>query len=263
MKKSISVLLALVMLFGCFAMTASAAVTGGEWVPVGYDVDGAYIYQYKLYGTCTCENADHFNGEKCHCCVFCPNLDDSYLTKCAIENNENGENNENSDDQNQNTEPSDPNKITEADWKAFLAITNYTVTQAIKGETTTYKSSGEALEIVSPEDGTTYYVIKDSKTYKVSNGIGTKVNSNLSIGDMVLKGLSDLFADMTYDGENHSYSLSVSSYDPNIKGDYSFYFENGVLLRAAKVKGVTMTSYEFSSYGTTKVEAPDFEITSW
>lgn len=91
MKKSISVLLALVMLFGCFAMTASAAVTGGEWVPVGYDVDGAYIYQYKLYGTCTCENADHFNGEKCHCCVFCPNLDDSYLTKCAIENNENGE----------------------------------------------------------------------------------------------------------------------------------------------------------------------------
>lgn len=179
------------------------------------------------------------------------------------ENIENGENNENTDDQNQNTEPSDPNKITEADWKAFLAITNYTVTQAIKDETTTYKSSGEALEIVSPEDGTTYYVIKDSKTYKVSNGIGTKVNSGLSIGDMVLKGLGDLFADMTYDEENHSYSLTVSSYDPNIKGDYAFYFENGVLLRAAKVKGVIMTSYEFSSYGTTKVEAPDFEIASW
>lgn len=91
MKKLLSVLLALVMLFGCFSMVASAAVTNGEWVPVSKDIDGKDIYQYKLYGECTCENADHFNAEKCHCCVFCPNLDDSYLTKCATENNENGE----------------------------------------------------------------------------------------------------------------------------------------------------------------------------
>ena len=89
MKKSISVLLAIVMLFGCFAMTASAEVTHGEWIAVDYDVDGAPIYQYKLYGGCTCD--DHVSGAPCHCCVFCPNLDNSYLTTCAKENNKNNE----------------------------------------------------------------------------------------------------------------------------------------------------------------------------
>ena len=91
MKKSISVLLALVMLFGCFAMSASAKYYDGERVPVGYDVDGSYIYQYRVTSDCTCEDADHFDGLPCHCCVKCPNLDISYLTNCAIENNEDGE----------------------------------------------------------------------------------------------------------------------------------------------------------------------------
>ena len=91
MKKSLSVLLALVMLFGCFSMVASAAYYEGEWKAVGYDVDGSYIHQWWVTDECTCENADHFNGELCHCCVKCPNLDASYLTKCATENNEDGE----------------------------------------------------------------------------------------------------------------------------------------------------------------------------
>ncbi len=90
MKKSLSILVAIVMLFSCFAMTASAAITGREMVAVDEDING-YIYQYKLYGDCTCTDAAHFDGEACHCCVFCPNLDDSYLTKCATENNEPGE----------------------------------------------------------------------------------------------------------------------------------------------------------------------------
>ena len=90
MKKSLSVLLALVMLFGCFSMVASAKYYDGEMVPVKETINGLE-YQYKVTSECTCENADHFDGKKCHCCVKCPNLDISYLTKCATENNENGE----------------------------------------------------------------------------------------------------------------------------------------------------------------------------
>ena len=91
MKKSLSVLLALVMLFGCFSMVASAKYYEGEMVAVGYDVDGSEIHQYRVTSECTCENAAHFNGEDCHCCVKCPNLDISYLTRCATENNLDGE----------------------------------------------------------------------------------------------------------------------------------------------------------------------------
>lgn len=91
MKKSLSVLLALVMLFGCFSMVASAKYYEGEMVPVKGAIGGGYEYQYRVTSDCTCENAAHSNGEKCHCCVKCPNLDISYLTKCATENNENGE----------------------------------------------------------------------------------------------------------------------------------------------------------------------------
>lgn len=91
MKKSISVLLALIMLFSCFSMVASAAYYEGEMVAVGYDVDGSVIHQYRVTSDCTCENAAHLNSEECHCCVKCPNLDISYLTKCATENNEDGE----------------------------------------------------------------------------------------------------------------------------------------------------------------------------
>lgn len=91
MKKSLSVLLALVMLFGCFSMVASAKYYDGEMVPVAYDIDGSEIYQYRVTSSCTCKDADHFEGKPCHCCVKCPNLDISYLTRCATENNLDGE----------------------------------------------------------------------------------------------------------------------------------------------------------------------------
>lgn len=90
MKKSLSVLLALVMLFGCFSMVASAKYYEGEMVAVKQTIDG-FEYQYRVTSECTCENADHFEGKSCHCCVKCPNLDASYLTKCATENNADGE----------------------------------------------------------------------------------------------------------------------------------------------------------------------------
>ena len=86
MKKSLSVLLALVMLFGCFSMVASAKYYEGEMVPVKGAIGGGYEYQYRVTSKCTCEKVAHFNGEKCYCCVNCPNLDISRLTSCALNN---------------------------------------------------------------------------------------------------------------------------------------------------------------------------------
>ena len=80
MKKVISVLLSVVMLFGCVALTASAVVTHGELVVVGSEF-GQDVYEYKYEGQCTCE--DHISGSLCHCCVKCPTLDTDYLTDCA------------------------------------------------------------------------------------------------------------------------------------------------------------------------------------
>ena len=91
MKKIIAVLLSVIMLFGCMAITASAGLTYGEQVPVGYDAAGGTIYQIAVTGQCE----HHLDGEaapeKCNCCVFCPNIDSSYFTGCADAQNEAGE----------------------------------------------------------------------------------------------------------------------------------------------------------------------------
>lgn len=51
-----------------------------------------------IAGAEECNCKDHTNGsEKCHCCVYCPNLDTYYLTSCvknpdgSLKLNENGE----------------------------------------------------------------------------------------------------------------------------------------------------------------------------
>ncbi len=88
MKKIVAVLLSVLMLCGCMAVSASATVTVGDQVTVDQDIFGN-ITQYKLEGQCTCNVGQH--DAECHCCVFCPNLDISYLTSCAKANNPAGE----------------------------------------------------------------------------------------------------------------------------------------------------------------------------
>lgn len=63
MKKIISLLLAAIMLMSCFAVSAFAVVIEGE---------------------CTCsEDGTHNPVGSCHCCIFCPNLNPTFVTACA------------------------------------------------------------------------------------------------------------------------------------------------------------------------------------
>ena len=76
MKKVISVLLALVMLFTMGTM-AFAAVIEDTTVPEE--------------AKCTCGDAHKVAPlNSCHCCVLCPNIDRSYLTSCAKDTSEDG-----------------------------------------------------------------------------------------------------------------------------------------------------------------------------
>lgn len=63
MKKALSVFLAVVMILTSLAVSFSAFAWSPSPVPI-----------------CGCE--DHVAG-KCHCCAYCPNLDETYLTSCA------------------------------------------------------------------------------------------------------------------------------------------------------------------------------------
>lgn len=67
MKRTLSIFLALVMMLSCFAVCFAASAADGNAV------------------ACTCKN--HKDKEEapkgCHCCVYCPNLDKTYLTSCV------------------------------------------------------------------------------------------------------------------------------------------------------------------------------------
>lgn len=84
MKKIISVLLSVVLAFGCMALTASAAL---EFDEDGYNVgdkDNANmpVLQYKVLGSCRCHGDGSHTGD-CNCCVLCPNIPASKLSNCA------------------------------------------------------------------------------------------------------------------------------------------------------------------------------------
>ena len=61
MKKIISVLLAVMMLFSAVALTSSAVIDD-------------------------CGNHDEAKGEACHCCINCPNLPANLILNCAKQN---------------------------------------------------------------------------------------------------------------------------------------------------------------------------------
>lgn len=79
MKKIISVLLAVLMICSCMAVSAFA-VEKGEKVPVGENIFGIE-YKYALPGACDC--MDRHKEPKCDCCLFCPNLDVSLQRSCV------------------------------------------------------------------------------------------------------------------------------------------------------------------------------------
>ncbi|MBQ8502905.1 MAG: hypothetical protein IJ491_01355 [Clostridia bacterium] len=66
MKKLTAIFLSVLMLFSVMGIVASAATIPVEEVAVT--------------GQCTHEHKD---DAPCHCCVWCPNIDISYLTSCA------------------------------------------------------------------------------------------------------------------------------------------------------------------------------------
>ncbi len=70
MKKVISVLLAVMMLFSAMATVAFA------------EGEGAAL--------CTCDDHKASPAGSCHCCVLCPNIDKSYLTSCAKDGSKDG-----------------------------------------------------------------------------------------------------------------------------------------------------------------------------
>ncbi len=73
MKKVISVLLAVVMLFTMSTMAFAVVIEEPE-----------------ITAKCTCANHESATLNSCHCCVLCPNIDKSYLTSCAKDKSENG-----------------------------------------------------------------------------------------------------------------------------------------------------------------------------
>ena len=67
MKKSFAVFMAVIMLLSCFTLGFAVMADDNE-TPV-----------------CTCANCTHADG--CHCCVYCPYLDETYLTSCVRDEN--------------------------------------------------------------------------------------------------------------------------------------------------------------------------------
>ncbi|MBQ7296126.1 MAG: hypothetical protein IJW86_10685 [Clostridia bacterium] len=73
MKKVISILLAVAMVFAMGTMAFAVVVEE----PVVTD-------------KCTCDDHKAAPLGSCHCCVLCPNIDKSYLTSCAKDGNADG-----------------------------------------------------------------------------------------------------------------------------------------------------------------------------
>lgn len=74
MKKVISVLLAVMMLFSAMSTFAFAVV----------------VEEPAVTDKCTCDSHEAAPLGSCHCCVLCPNIDKSYLTSCAKDKSEDG-----------------------------------------------------------------------------------------------------------------------------------------------------------------------------
>ena len=68
MKKIIAVLLAALMLVSSFAMMSYAAT-----------------YDYPVTGKCTCADKGTHTSVNCTCCLFCPNINKSLVTTCALQ----------------------------------------------------------------------------------------------------------------------------------------------------------------------------------
>ncbi len=67
MKKILSLFLAALMLVTIFALPASAA--------------GTIVSDRRPHDYTFCNCADHIANDDCHCCIYCENLDQSYINK--------------------------------------------------------------------------------------------------------------------------------------------------------------------------------------
>lgn len=159
--------------------------------------------------------------------------------------------------------PSDPNKITKSEWDEILSTTSYTAFDS-EDSSTIYSTVG-AVKIVEGDGDETYYVEKDGMVYRVSNGIGLKVNLDLTLGEMVFSSqLDNKYDNMVYNEDEKCYTLSITDGDILSNGEYKLWFENGKLTKAFRKRGFTSGTIEFSEIGTTIIESvPEFEIISF
>ena len=73
MKKTLSLFLAVLMIATAFIVPASAGL----------------VPDIREPGVCTCE--DHNRTGPCHCCIYCENLDNTYVLDCCKKENLGGE----------------------------------------------------------------------------------------------------------------------------------------------------------------------------
>ena len=176
--------------------------------------------------------------------------------------------------------------ITAEEWAATCALVNYTCTQqattvyVIDGVTTTPgfsaigKSTATATYSKASEDGEPdveiYEVFEDGFCYIVEIVAGSEPSvkkyeyENEPLSEALEFGDTS-FEDLVYNAETKSYELSKTQYGADYH--FSFYFENGVLvkltLNASMVDGEDSLTMEivatFSDIGTTTVEVPAFE----
>lgn len=195
--------------------------------------------------------------------AFCACGDTNKDTGTSTDTNTETGTESNKDTEDEAVVPSDPNKITKTEWEEILNTTNYTAFDS-EDSSTIYSTVG-AVKMVDSDEDETYYVEKDGKVYRVTNGTGLKVNLGLTLGKVVFSGqLDDKYDDMVYDEAEKCYTLSITDGDILSNGEYKFWFENGKLTSAYRKRGYTSGTIEFSEIGTTIIESvPEFEIISF
>lgn len=185
--------------------------------------------------------------------------------------------------------------ITAEEWDSLNNITNYTCrnvgsnTMSINGDSATYSSentvkvteSSYYQNIIGTNyDGEytreEYHAIKDGVEYSLSKqedgtyiGLVSQYNNIYSLGKYI--GCSAAFEDLTYDEATHAYTVTENQ--DGVELQYSFYFENGTLVKLVGIGSGEMPVGEGISYhieveatmtisdiGTTVIEVPEFTV---
>ena len=153
--------------------------------------------------------------------------------------------------------------VTEAEWNAALAISNFTITGFVterdRQESLTMKMTDSL--IYTENDGNEQYIAKKDDGWHITNGIafGAVINGVSASVEFAMRSFHmPEYASFTYDEEARAYVFVKAD---SASGFYKFsvYFENGVIVKIDGEEnaedGITH-SFVFSNYGTTVVDIP-------